>query len=736
LEIAAFGKYLLLKKLAVGGMAEIFLAKQTGLVGFEKLLVIKRILPEMAAEAEFVQMFLDEARLAASLAHPNVVQIYDLDRVGNAYYIAMEYIAGQDLHGVIMAGRSKKMPLPAPMAARMIAGACDGLHYAHTLKDLRGNPLGLVHRDVTPSNILISWDGVSKVVDFGIAKAATQVTKTRAGALKGKFSYMGPEQVRSGALDGRADVWALGVVLHEILTQKKLFKADNELAILTQILQGEIPPPSSVQPDVPKALDEIVLKALERDIGKRYASARHMQTDLDAWLRTIESPVTTVQVGEYLQVLFAEEFEANKKLLAEIPTATAEKLAELLGSGGGTEDGLSFDEASNPSFTSKPKTKTKTKPGAPADEEPLPPPVAPPSRSPMRVGIALGVAAIGTIAFLALKPAPPPPPFVPTSGEVQVKSDPPGASIYLDGFVQDARTPTVLKDLSLGRAHEIRLELDGRQNRSQTVELTEKLPLAAVALTLPPVESQPGSLVISTQPPGANVFLDGAKRPTPSPVTIPDVASGVPHAIMAEKDGFELATQQVTVDPGAKKEITLLLKPRTAGSSPVAAVVKAQPTNPGGATIKALPPPPVIKSAATGTLSLTTTPPIEVFSGDRSLGTTPIGDVALPAGDVLLRLVNKEVGMTFIAKVVIKEGQKTEKSIALQKGKLAADVQPWADVYIGDKKLGTTPLAPREVYEGTYMVRLVNSEIGALKTVDVVVKAGQTTVVRQDLSQQ
>jgi serine/threonine protein kinase len=191
-----YGKYQLLKRLALGGMAEIWLAKQTGTQGFEKLVVIKRILEQLADDSEFVQMFLDEARLAASLTHPNVVQIFDLGKLDKSYYIAMEFIAGHDLLATMKKAGKAKALLPAEISARIIASACEGLHYAHTRKDRKGSPLHIVHRDVSPANILVTYEGTVKIVDFGIAKAESHSAKTRAGRLKGKFSYMSPEQIQ------------------------------------------------------------------------------------------------------------------------------------------------------------------------------------------------------------------------------------------------------------------------------------------------------------------------------------------------------------------------------------------------------------------------------------------------------------------------------------------------------------------------------------------------------------
>jgi serine/threonine-protein kinase len=259
-----YGKYQLLKRLAMGGMAQIYLARQKGPEGSEQLVVVKRILPHLAENVEFIRMFLDEAKIAARLAHPNIVAIYDLGAQDDSFFLAMEYIHGEDVRRMWKRAVTMGLELPVPLACRIVTDACAGLDYAHKKADPSGKPLGTVHRDVSPQNILVSFEGEVKVVDFGIAKAADQATVTRSGVLKGKYSYMSPEQAAGKRVDCRSDVFALGVVLYELLTHTRLFKRSSDMQTLAAVAECQVIPPSQVSPRVPADLDPIVMKALAR----------------------------------------------------------------------------------------------------------------------------------------------------------------------------------------------------------------------------------------------------------------------------------------------------------------------------------------------------------------------------------------------------------------------------------------------------------------------------------------
>ena len=288
----SLGKYRLEQKIAIGGMAEIWLARQEGPAGFSKRLVIKRILPNLATDDKFVQMFLDEARVAALLEHPNIVRISDLGQVDDSYFIAMEFIDGPDLDYLIVRTRQLSAHVPSVIAARLVADALNGLDYAHNFANEEGQPLGLVHRDISPHNVLISSTGVAKVCDFGVAKAATSKHQTQAGAVKGKFAYMSPEQIAAKPLDGRSDVFAMGIVLYELATGSPPFGDQGELMAVTAILTQQPTDPREFVQDFPAPLEQIIQKALAKNRDSRYASAREMQLDLERFIQATGQLVT------------------------------------------------------------------------------------------------------------------------------------------------------------------------------------------------------------------------------------------------------------------------------------------------------------------------------------------------------------------------------------------------------------------------------------------------------------
>lgn len=309
-EGAKVGRYTLLTRLASGGMANVWLARVEGAGGFQKTVVVKTILPHLAGDPEFVRMFIDEAVLASRIAHPNVVSILDLGETGGSYYIAMEYIAGRTLRHVQRElKRTRRVP-PPWLVLRIMASACDGLHHAHVMVDDDGTPMHIVHRDVSPENIMVSFTGDTKVLDFGIAKASNAASKTRAGVLKGKHAYMAPEQIE-GAMDGsspdpRIDVYSAGVVLYELLTGRRPFRADNDLALLRLILDTTPEPPETSCSWVPGPLSDLVMRAMARDPKARFQSALELRDAIEGYFQSTGSFPTRGHVANYLQGLFGD----------------------------------------------------------------------------------------------------------------------------------------------------------------------------------------------------------------------------------------------------------------------------------------------------------------------------------------------------------------------------------------------------------------------------------------------
>lgn len=303
-------RYEPLRRLATGGMAEIFLAKQSGLEGFEKVVVLKRILSHLASDEEFVSMFLDEARIAAKLSHPNIVQIYDLGKTDNSYYIAMEYVSGRNVQHLINKQQARGGRLPVEHVVRVIAGVCDGLFYAHSRKDYDGKPLSIIHRDISPQNILVSFQGGVKVVDFGIAKASTQLAQTRAGVLKGKYAYMSPEQVRGAKIDHRSDLFAVGLVMYEMLTGMRAFERDTSLKTLKAIVQERPLNPREMNPEIPMEVVKLLSKALEKNPDRRYKTAQEMQLALEDWLEASPKKSNNVRLSRFMYDLFDDELQS------------------------------------------------------------------------------------------------------------------------------------------------------------------------------------------------------------------------------------------------------------------------------------------------------------------------------------------------------------------------------------------------------------------------------------------
>jgi serine/threonine-protein kinase len=300
-----FGKYLLLRQLAVGGMAEVYLARQSGPAGFEKECVIKRILPSLAADQQFVNMFLDEARIAARLSHPNIVQIYDLGRLSDQdYYLAMEHVPGVDLQQIGEAEKKRGGRVPLQIALRLIANVAEGLDHAHRATDARGAPLGIVHRDVTPSNVIVSIDGVAKILDFGIAKAVAKDSRTEVGVIKGKIPYMSPEQVQGEPIDARSDVFSLGTILYELTVGQRPFGGQNAAELSIQILHDEPSRPEVVAEGYPEALANIVRRAQAKRPQDRFQTAREMGEALDEFLMARSIRCTPHDVAAYLEGLF------------------------------------------------------------------------------------------------------------------------------------------------------------------------------------------------------------------------------------------------------------------------------------------------------------------------------------------------------------------------------------------------------------------------------------------------
>ncbi len=316
------GRYLLIRKLATGGMAEIFLAKLLGVAGFEKEIVIKKILPQWTSDREFIAMLIDEAKISVQLNHPHIVQVYELAREGDSYYISMEYLQGIDLRRLMQRASSLSKKIPIDVCLTIMTDLLEGLAYAHARKDRQGHPMEIVHRDISPQNVLVSFDGTAKITDFGIARAASRSHETMVGVLKGKFAYMSPEQANQGSLDARSDLFSAAVVLYELLTAERLFYHGSDLDTLDRVRRGQITFSSHAEKVIPPRLREILTKALAREKIDRLQDAFSFRDEILKFARRSKKELRREKVAHFLSILFADEIrnenEETTKILSQV----------------------------------------------------------------------------------------------------------------------------------------------------------------------------------------------------------------------------------------------------------------------------------------------------------------------------------------------------------------------------------------------------------------------------------
>ena len=386
-----FGKYLLLEKLATGGMAQLYRAKIIGVEGFEKFIAIKQILPHLAHEEELITSFIDEAKLAALLNHQNVVQIYDFGSMENSYFITMEFLYGKDLRAVNAKAKEKGIPVSLENALYLISKVCAGLDYAHKLKDFQGKSLHIIHRDISPQNVFLTYQGDVKIVDFGIAKAASQSTITQVGMIKGKVAYMSPEQAAGKVIDHRSDIFATGILLYELAAGGRMFKGEDTLQILSKVREAEFDSLATVKGGLPEKLYHIVDKALAKEPEDRYQSCADMQADIEECIFRLNLRPSGRTLAEYLKLLFAEEIEAEGKRMADAADA------------GAASDRAQAAEGERRSADAPPAQaplvpKAETPPPPPAAREARPSPARPATGG--RKGVVAAVAGVAVLALL------------------------------------------------------------------------------------------------------------------------------------------------------------------------------------------------------------------------------------------------------------------------------------------------------------------------------------------------
>jgi len=387
------GRYQIIKRLAMGGMAELYLARQTGDGGYEKIVALKRVLPHLTEDVAFVRMFLNEAKLAAGLDHSNIVHVLDFGSERGEHFMAMEYVHGRNVQQILKAG-AQHQGVPRDVALTIAHEVAAALHYAHERAGPDGRPLGLVHRDVSPSNVLVSFEGDVKLVDFGIAKATAHTRVTRSGAIKGKLAYMAPEQVRGEETDRRADVFALGVMTYELCTGRRCFTAPGEFALINRVAEARFEKPTSIDPDFPEALEAVIVRALSVDPEDRFESARSMQRALEAFATDHRQRISRLVLSEYLDMTFGQEAYPTTQMLppatsnVAMPLPTEARTFSLATPGGRRRASLGLAATAlviglavglgGPYLLSKPEsTEANASPPTPSAPEPAQPAAAP-----------------------------------------------------------------------------------------------------------------------------------------------------------------------------------------------------------------------------------------------------------------------------------------------------------------------------------------------------------------------
>jgi len=537
-----FGKYYLLDRISVGGMAEVFKAKSFGEAGFERLVAVKRILPSIAEDNEFIAMFVDEAKLAVQLTHPNIAQIFELGKVGDAYFIALEYIAGKDMRAIFDRTRRGNQPIPMPMACYVVMKLCEGLDYAHNKKDAAGRALELVHRDVSPQNIIVSYDGDVKLIDFGIAKAASKSSKTQAGILKGKFGYMSPEQVRGLQVDRRSDVFAVGICLYELLTGERLFVGESDFSTLEKVRNVEIMPPSTYNRKIPEELEAIVLRALAKHPEDRYRTAMDLHDDLQSFMYTSGNFFARKDLSAYVHKVFSEEIareaqrdeefrrfdsrRANDLEALENAAAPAQPLAAAVGRGA-----------------------PPLPPGARGSAPPPPPPPAQRSGRSTVMGVGSGAAVAQARPAPASRTPPPPAPAAVAAGEMDMDWDEEelATQVYdkpdqLTRAVPSAPPPPAARGGSPASRSSAASAHNGKANGLPAVPALPSLPGARpsvstsmglgvaapmVSTSLQAVSSGPavGAPAVPAPPPPAAPAVAAPPAPAPSPPSLSKAAA-------------------------------------------------------------------------------------------------------------------------------------------------------------------------------------------------------------------
>ncbi|MBX3276187.1 MAG: serine/threonine protein kinase [Sandaracinaceae bacterium] len=600
------GRYELIYEIGHGGMANVFLARARGPAGFQRWFAIKRVHDQLAKNRDFVNMFLDEARIAAAIQHPNVAQVFDLGEVDGRYFLAMEYLHGEPLTSLATRFSVAVGRMPPGLAAYLVARAADGLHHAHEATDASGQPMNLVHRDVSPHNVFITYDGQVKLTDFGVAKAAGRITHTETGVVKGKLAYASPEQVKGAPLDRRSDLFALGVILWEISTGRRLFRGSTDAETLHRIYSGYRLSPSALVPGFPPELERIIDRALANDPDARYPTAQELARDLDRFLATSSAPAGSADLARAMREHFAAQIAQKDAILHRDGSPPEADEVPI---------DVEVDEPSR-SHTRRTDASSSATPSAPAGLRKGPP-----------------IAAIAAVSLLLLAAAAAGAYFAlatPPTSVVRVDTTPSGARVIIDGEPVDGRTPLLVEALERG-AHRLRAELDGHAPFEGTFEA------AGDRVELHYALSEEPAVVAAAPPDGPPAAGVGE---TPGTAEPPGTAATEAPATEAP------ATEAPATEPTAT----------------------AEPPRAGRAGRRAPPRDPSPAPAATGsaTLTLITRPWARVWINGEEAGNTPVYRRRVPAGVVRVRLQREGAGPFRELTIPATDGESVSRNIALE----------------------------------------------------------------------
>lgn len=623
-----YGKYYLLELINVGGMAEVFKAKMFGVEGFEKIVAIKKILPEVAEDAEFIKMFIDEAKISVRLQHPNIVQILELGKIDESYFIAMELVNGKDVKTIRKRLRRVDLLMPVEQSSYIVSQVCDGLDYAHRKADDKMNYLNIVHRDISPQNMIVSYEGTVKLIDFGIAKAKSKSTKTQAGMLKGKFSYMSPEQVSGQPIDRRSDIFSLGVVFFEMLTGKRLFLGKNDVETLEKIRKADVPPPSVFNSSVPPELDRIVLKALTKDRDERYQWASDFSEDLKKFSFSGGNAFSRQDMMSFMGEFFADELEEETAKLEE------------------------YQKIQKPTEQHYPQQYNKYRSSDTREDTHNDTEMAMPKSSKKLLVLLAVLLVLGAMAYFGFS-------------LLENKSD--TASILIDSpekktivvlnegtmYQQRCETPCRIEGILPGE-NQLTLTKTGFVPVHETISLS-KGEVFNKSVKMYKIGEQKTMITVKSDPEGATVFVNDVKKSV-APTVVDDIPVGLDIILRVEKPGFFPYEQNIgKVPANVNKDISVILKPMRNA----AGVIPQQQSKRQESAKKS-----ANNQKDVAYISINSRPWANVYINGRLVKATPIIKHSLPAGNYKIQFKNPKfsIDKTFPVELAPGEHQRMIKN--------------------------------------------------------------------------